>query len=305
MAAADQLFCGDNLAVLREHISTASVDLVYLDPPFNSGRTYRLKAGRADAFTDTWRWSEQAEADYAELLVADIPGLRHDVLPAFRALLGESDALAYLVWMAPRLAELRRVTAPTGSVFLHCDPAMSHYLKALMDAVFGADSFRNEIIWHHQLGAMAGTRQLPSKHDVILFYSRGPSWTFHKVRGPVTAQMERKYCHEDDAGRFMMSYGRKYYLKGGKPLDDVWDIPALAPTSAERLGYPTQKPVRLLERILDVASDEGDLMLDPCCGAGTSVAAAAGMGRRWQAIDVNPVAISMVEQRLAALETVG
>lgn len=304
----NRLYYGDNLDVLRQHISAETVDLVYLDPPFNSNRSYNVIFNRHDvtaddaaqiqAFDDTWRWTPIVEEQYARYIGGELTGSVADALTSFRLLLGENDPMAYLVNMAPRLVELHRVLKPTGSMFLHCDPVMSHYLKVLLDTIFGFDKFQNEIIWHHQLGAMAGKAKFPSKHDVIFWYSKGKSPKFNKLRGEVTPQMDKKYSHEDEGGRYMMSYGKKYYLKGGKPYDDVWDIPAIAPTSSERLGYPTQKPLALLERVLAAGSDEGDIILDPFCGCGTAVDAAIRLDRQWVGIDITYIAIDLIEKRL-------
>lgn len=307
--ALNRLYYGDNLDVLRQHVPAATVDLVYLDPPFNSDRNYNVIFNRHDvvgdadraqiqAFDDTWRWTPVTEQQYASYIGGELPNAVADALAAFRTLLGENDAMAYLVNMAPRLVELHRVLKPTGSIHLHCDPVMSHYLKVLLDTIFGFDRFQNEIIWHHQLGAMAGKAKLPSKHDVVFWYSKGKTPKFNKLRGDVTPQMDKKYSHEDEAGRYMMSYGKKYYLKGGKPFDDVWDIPAIAPTSGERLGYPTQKPLALLERIIAAGSDEGEVILDPFCGCGTALDASIRLNRQWIGIDITYIAVDLIEKRL-------
>lgn len=305
----NRLYRGDNLEVLRWHIASESIDLVYLDPPFNSKRSYYVIFHRdsdgedgdapVPAFDDTWRWTRSVSEQYHRCVTGELPAQVAAALTALHTLLGENDAMAYLVNMAPRLVELHRVLRETGSVYLHCDPVMSHYLKVLLDAIFGFDKFRNEIVWHHQLGAMTAKSRFPSKHDVILWYSKGGNPKFHKLRGEITPQMLRKYSHEDENGRYMVSYGRKYYLKGGKPLDDVWDIPAIAPTSKERLGYPTQKPLALLKRIIAAGSDEGDVVLDPFCGCGTAIDAAIQLNRRWIGIDITPIAIDLVKRRLA------
>jgi len=305
----NRLFYGDNLDVLRRDIQASTVDLIYLDPPFNSNRSYNVIFNRHDttndadaaqihAFDDTWQWTPVTEQQYERYVGGEIPTAVSDALRSFRLLLGENTAMAYLVNMAPRIVELHRVLKSTGSIFLHCDPVMSHYLKVLLDTIFGFDKFQNEIIWHHQLGAMAGSSKFPSKHDVILWYSKGKNPTYNKLRGEVTQQMAAKYSHEDAGGKYMMSYGKKYYLKGGKPYDDVWDIPAIAPTSAERLGYPTQKPLALLERVILAGSDQGDVVLDPFCGCGTAIDAAIRADRQWLGIDITYIAIDLIEKRL-------
>lgn len=305
----NKLYYGDNLDVLRQNIPAGTVDLVYLDPPFNSNRSYNVIFNRHDtspnddaaqiqAFDDTWRWTPATEEQYARYISGELPAPVSDALTAFRTLLGENDAMAYLVNMAPRLVEMHRVLKTSGSMYLHCDPVMSHYLKVLLDTIFGVDRFQNEIIWHHQLGAMAGTAKLPSKHDIVFWYSRGKTPTFNKLRGEVTRQMAAKYSHEDEGGKYMMSYGKKYYLKGGKPFDDVWEIPAIAPTSGERLGYPTQKPLALLERIIQSGSNEGDTVLDPFCGCGTAIDAAIRLDRNWVGVDITYIAVDLIEKRL-------
>jgi DNA modification methylase len=308
--AKNRLFYGDNLDVLRDRVAPDSVDLIYLDPPFNSNRNYNVIFARNDAvdnpaeaqieaFSDTWRWSTDTEQQYQALVNNASYGETADALMAFRKLLGANDAMAYLVNMAPRLVEMRRVLRDSGSLVLHCDPTMSHYLKVLLDTIFGLQNFRNELIWHHQLGAMAGSSKFPSKHDVLLFYSKSKKWTFNKLRGEVTPQMKAKYSHQDEGGFYMMSYGKKYYLKGGKPFDDVWDIAAIAPTSAERLGYPTQKPLALLERVVGALTNEGDVVLDPFCGCGTAIDAAIRLDRQWVGIDITYIAVDLIEKRIS------
>ncbi len=159
--------------------------------------------------------------------------------------------------------------------------------------------FVNEIVWHYGLGAARGRRRLLTKHDVIFWYAGSPGYTFNLLRDEPTPAMLDKYRHVDEAGnRYMNSYGKRYLLKGGKPLDDVWDIPAIAPTSKERAGYPTQKPLALLQRIVQLASNPGDLVLDPFCGSGTTLVAAQHLGRRWIGIDSNPQAIAIARRRL-------
>lgn len=307
MTDANRLFFGDNFDVMRQSLPAATVDLVYLDPPFNSNRSYNVifsrhqvesDAAQIQAFDDTWRWTPVTEQQYEQYTNGSLePGVS-DALRSFRLMLGENDAMAYLVNMAPRLVELHRVLKQTGSLFLHCDPVMSHYLKVLLDTIFGFDHFQNEIVWHHGLGAMAGKNKFPSKHDIIFWYSKGATPVFNKLRGEVTPAMAAKYCHEDASGKYMMSYGKKYYLKGGKPYDDVWDIPAISPTSSERLGYPTQKPLALLERIIAACSNEDDIVLDPFCGCGTAIDAAIRLNRRWIGIDITYIAIDLIEKRL-------
>lgn len=302
----NQLYYGDNLKVLRRHVPDGSVDLVYLDPPFNSNATYnvlyRQRDGTASpsqvqAFDDTWHWDRAAAEQYEDVI--DCGGRVAQALKALRDYLGGSDMLAYLTMMAPRLSELRRTMTNTASIYLHCDPSAHHYLKLMMDAVFGPECFRNEIIWHYGLGGRAPSDRFSGKHDNILFYAKSDEAVYTKPRGKVTEAMRQKYCHEDEDGRYMMGGGKKYYLKGGKRLDDVWDIPTLSPTAGERLGYPTQKPEALLERIIKASSNEGDMVLDPFCGCGTAVAAAQKMSRSWIGVDITHLAINLIKSRMA------
>ncbi|MBN2207721.1 MAG: restriction endonuclease [Candidatus Coatesbacteria bacterium] len=288
---------GDNLEVLRLHVPDQCVDLIYLDPPFNSNATYNIlfaeqngKKSRAQikAFTDTWHWDQGAEQAYVE--VVETSGRVSDAMQAFRKLLGENDMMAYLAMMAPRLKELRRVLKPTGSIYLHCDPTASHYLKLLMDAVFGPENFCNEIIWYFKTGGLS-KRWFGRKHQTMFFYSRTGQYRF-------APQKEKSYLmhkygfsnieiHKDEDGFYTWVYMR-----------DVWDIPALRGNQPEMLGYPTQKPEALLERIIRASSNDGDLVLDPFCGCGTTVCAAQRLNRRWIGIDVTHLAVALIKSRL-------
>jgi DNA modification methylase len=303
------LYYGDNLDVLRQHIASESVDLIYLDPPFNSNATYNALFGEQDgsrsaaqiqAFTDTWRWDQAAVADYQRTV--EQGGKVADALIAMRTFLGPSDMLAYLSMMAPRLMELRRVLKPTGSIYLHCDPTASHYLKLLMDAVFGSNHFLNEIIWHYQTSGGAPKKTLIRDHDTIFRYAKGSTngvtWTAPREPWP---ESTLKKWQRDDAGRIYHIHndtGVRYYIDpSGKLMDDVWDI-TLAARSRERLGYPTQKPLALLERIIAASSNPGDVVLDPFCGCGTAVDAAQRLGREWIGIDITHLAINLIRHRL-------
>ena len=362
----NQLYYGDNLEVLREHIKDESVDLVYLDPPFNSNRAYSLlfkeKSGddsqaQMEAFDDTWVWSYESEALYMELMqTSGTANKVKDALEAMRRLLGDNDVLAYLVMMTARLIELRRVLKPTGSLYLHCDPTASHYLKVVLDAIFGQENFRNEIIWQRSTGKSLSTRRLPNNHDVVLVYSISDALQWFDAEAflpydeqELDAKTAGKYRHRDSDGRLYrldslinpnrnrpnLTYeflgvtrvwrwtkqrmeqgyqegivvqtapGRvpqmKRYLdeQRGRPLGDVWaDIPPINSRAAERLGYPTQKPMALLERIIKLATVEGDVVLDPFCGCGTTVDAAQKLGRRWIGIDVTTLSIDLIDARL-------
>ncbi|MGK3203212.1 DNA methyltransferase [Amycolatopsis sp. MEPSY49] len=361
----NQLFYGDNLDVLRRHVPDESVDLIYLDPPFNSNRSYNVlfkhKSGdesqaQIEAFDDTWVWSQDSESQYHEIINGGAPVRVADTLEAMRRLVGENDVLAYLVMMTVRLVELHRVLKLSGSLYLHCDPTASHYLKIILDAIFGPELFRNEIVWRRTMAKGLMSRRLPSNHDTILVYSKSelPTWVEEAVFQPydqlnLDERTAQKYSQRDSDGRLYqltslinpsqdrpnLTYeflgvtrvwrwtkqrmqeayesglvvqtkpGRvprlKRYLdeQRGKPLDDVWsDIPPLNSRAAERLGYPTQKPVSLLERIIKMASKEGDVVLDPFCGCGTAIAAAERLDRRWMGIDVTYLAVDLIEKRL-------
>lgn len=298
----NRLFYADNLVALRDHVADESVDLVYLDPPFNSNANYnilfRSPTGHAaesqiQAFEDTWHWNDAAE-DAFEQVMRSGQTCAFELLRAMRAFLGENDMMAYLAMMAIRLIELHRVLKPTGSLYLHCDPTASHYLKLLLDAAFGTRNFRREIVWRSGWvsGFKTRTRNWVRNHDTIFYYLRDgkADWTFNKQ---------------------YVAHGADYARRGGggnplgKAIDDVWDDPDLySPNiksfSSEKLGYPTQKPVALLERIIAASSNAGDLVLDPFCGCGTAIHAAQKLKRCWIGIDVTHLAISLIERRMKA-----
>ncbi len=387
------LYYGDNLDVLRNEIASDSVDLIYLDPPFNSQANYNVlfksPAGKAadaqiEAFEDTWHWGEQAERAFADVLASPSTQAA-ELLRAMRSFLGENDMMAYLAMMAVRLIELHRVLKPTGSLYLHCDPTASHYLKLLLDGIFGPRDFRSEIVWKRS-SAHSDTKQGRKLHghihDIILFYTKGEEWTWNEVytpydesyvgrdyrlrdeetgrhyrRGDLTAARpggdteydwrvrkqegirERWQADLDDeylepkpgweykavrpyTGRYwayskenmrqfaleerlrhtfdgMPEYKRYLDEMPGVPLQDLWtDITPIIAGTQERLGYPTQKPVALLERIISASSNPGDLVLDPFCGCGTTIHAAQKLGRAWIGIDITHLAISLIERRL-------
>ena len=307
------LYYGDNLDVLRRHVADESVDLVYLDPPFNSNATYNVlfaerngsrAAAQIKAFEDTWEWDEAAAKAYEETVEAG--GLVSRAMQAFRTFLGDSDMLAYLAMMAPRLVELRRVLKPTGSVYLHCDPTASHYLKMLMDAVFGPENFLNEIVWSYRRYT-AKSRRFQRLHDAILFYGRSDRAVFNDMRGEYGEKSGVADSHykQDDEGRWYRWQKRKgqepykiFLSPEGRRLGDVWDIPHINASARERLGYPTQKPEALLERIIKASSNEGDVVLDPFCGCGTAIAVAQRLNRRWIGIDITHLAIGLIKHRL-------
>lgn len=268
--SANRLVLGDNLELMRT-LPDESIDLIYADPPFFTGRDPRTAgaAGRAPLrFADTWA----------------------------------GGLASYIAWLGGRLVEMRRLLRPTGVLYVHCDWHAGHYIKVELDRIFGQRCFQNEVIWHYGLGAANASRHFLRKHDTVFVYRRSDAAKFRLQRGAVTPAMEAKYCHEDAGGRYMMARGRKYYLRGGKRLDSVWDIPALAATSGERLGYPTQKPEALLERIILASSDRGDVVADFFCGAGTTPAVAQRLGRRWLACDTSADAVTITETRLRQRE---
>ena len=292
----DRLFYGDNLDILRDCIADETVDLIYLDPPFNSNASYNILFHEANGrqspaqirvFEDTWHWDQAAETAFSEI-VARGSGKVVDVIRHLRGFLGSNDMMAYLVMMAIRLVELRRVLKSTGSIYLHCDPKASHYLKVVMDAVFGAKNFQNEFIWYYS-GGGASKQRWARKHDVILFYTAGAKWTFNAdaVRVP--------YKWVDGQPR---ADGSERNLEAGKLADDVWEHHGIMPWAAERLGYPTQKPEALLERIIKASSNKGQVVLDPFCGCGTAVVVAQKLGRKWMGIDITHLAIALIKNRL-------
>lgn len=387
----NQLFYGDNLAVLRESIADETVDLIYLDPPFNSSASYNVlfKAPSGDqsqaqieAFEDTWHWTTEGSERAFDEVVTGPHSDASIMLRAMRTALGDNDMMAYLAMMAVRLIELHRVLKPTGSLYLHCDPTASHYLKMLLDGIFDPRNFRSEVIWKRSSAhsdAKQGRKLHGHIHDVIFFYTKGADWTWNDVytayddtyvgrdyrlkdeetgrhfrRGDLTAARpggdteydwrvkkheganERWLADLDDeflkpkagweykavrpyTGRYWAYSKRQFAEEGrlrhtfdgmpeykryldempGVPLQDLWtDITPIIAGTRERLGYPTQKPVSLLERIISSSSNENDVVLDPFCGCGTTIHAAQKLNRRWIGIDVTHLAIALVERRL-------
>lgn len=359
------LYYGDNLDILGRYIKDESIDLIYLDPPFKSNQNYNVlfkerngtkSSAQIKAFEDTWHWDRKAEDTYIEI-VEKLPKKIADLIKAFRSFLGENDMMAYLVMMAIRLQELHRVLKPTGSVYLHCDPTASHYLKLVMDAVFGVRNFRNEIIWK-RASAHNDPRRCGHIHDVILFYSKTNGYNWYPQYTPYSPKYLDAEWHLLPSGRYykaenmldprntmaeydfmetkarwrtnfakMMglwnapqtevpnSHGRIKLGRNGKPikrcriifldelpgvaLQSIWsDIISLRGGASERLGYPTQKPEALLDRIIKASSNEGDIILDPFCGCGTTIAVAEKLKREWIGIDITHLAISLMKHRL-------
>lgn len=294
------LYCGDNLHILRTCLVAKSVDLIYLDPPFYSQRAYqasfrKLSGGlhgsnQAHAFLDIWRWDAATEQAYMQLLASGSEPL-HRTMNALRAILGEGSLLAYLLMMAVRLVELHRVLKSTGSVYLHCDPAASHYLKILMDVVFGAGFFRNEIVWGYKTGG-ASKAHFARKHDLIFFYSKSDTYHFNALKEKSYMMhsygFKKSTFQRDARGEYTWVY-----------MKDVWELPALGAADRQRLGYPTQKPEALLERIIQVSSREGDVVLDPFCGSGTTLAVAQRLGRGWIGIENHYLGLAYQQYRLA------
>ncbi|HEX3747671.1 MAG TPA: DNA methyltransferase [Bryobacteraceae bacterium] len=378
----NHLFYGDNLTVLREHIKDETVDLVYLDPPFNSQANYNIlfkspagiqSQAQIEAFEDTWHWNQHAEQAFDEVMSSGNSDVA-EMLRAMRSFLKENDMMAYLTMMAVRLLELHRVLKPTGSLYLHCDPTASHYLKTLMDAVFGATNFRSELIWK-RTGAHSAADRWGDIHDTILYYTKSDDRTWNEILLPHSGEYSARYknvgkggelwaddnltapgVRHGDSGAVWRGYDPtakgvhwkanlktverlvgtdkakelpttqkldlldengfihwpksrsgdgegfprfKRYLSEGVAVQDViMDIPPLNSQAQERLGYPTQKPLALLERILKVSSNEDDVVLDPFCGCGTTIHAAQKLRRKWIGIDITHLAISLIEKRL-------
>ena len=355
----NRLYYGDNLGILREHIADGCVDLVYLDPPFNSNATYNVlfrspegkeSPAQIEAFDDTWHWSEPAENAYWEVL----HGANTDaalLLESMRKFLGENDMMAYLSMMAVRLIELHRVLKKTGSLYLHCDPTASHYLKILLDAIFGPTNYGNECVWQRTSSKGLAFTRFARNHDIILRYTRSGEWKWnaqYKAHDPAYLEKFYRYIEANTGRRYQLdnllnpnkdrpnltyeflgvtrvwrwtkARMQKAYEAGlviqskeggvprlkryldeqeGNPIDDVWtDILPVQAQAQERLGYPTQKPVALLERIISASSNEGDVVLDPFCGCGTTVHAAQKLNRQWIGIDVTHLAISLIKRRL-------
>jgi DNA modification methylase len=301
----NELYYGDNLDVLRRYIGDDSIDLVYLDPPFNSNQDYNVlfaeqdgsrSAAQIQAFADTWLWDNVVAESYQE--VVESGGAVSQAMQAFRTFLGENNMLAYLSMMAPRLTELRRVMKPTGSIYLHCDPTASHYLKMLMDAVFKPQNFQNEVIWWYRKWSKS-TNHFLRNHDVLLFYSKEPEHAFNILRVPLAASTLRRFGGKKqefaDEERTRKVTTDEDSEGGFRP--DVWSINLLPAAAAERLGYPTQKPLALLDIIIQASSNSGDVVLDPFCGCGTTLAAAQTLGRHWVGIDITHLAITLIRHR--------
>ena len=370
------LHFGDNLQVLRDHVQTESVDLIYLDPPFNSSATYNLlfeeSTGQAsdaqiEAFRDTWEWGDSAAQAYEDVMSA--AGDVSLIMKGLKSWLGTSAMMAYIAMMAARLLHLKRALKPTGSLYLHCDPKASHYLKIILDAVFDHEGFRNEVIWK-RTSAHSAAKRWGDIHDSILFYTKSNNYAWNQIFTAYDEKYLKRYKRADRDGRrwtddnltapgirrgnsgaswrgfdptekgnhwkasakavveligaeaaaalsttekldVLDEHGmiywpdsdgyprfKRYLGKGLPPQDVIADIPPLNSQARERLGYPTQKPLALLERIIAASSNEGDVVLDPFCGCGTTIEAAETLNRQWMGIDVTHYAITLIEARL-------
>jgi len=361
------LFYGDNLYILREHIPSESIDLIYLDPPFNSSRSYNVlfkdesgteSEAQITAFEDTWHWSIATEQTYSELLTI-APDHVAKMIESLRGFIGTNQMMAYLVMMAVRLVELHRVLKPTGSLYLHSDPTASHYLKIILDTIFNPRNFRNEIIWQRTSAHGNVLQKYGAVHDTIFFYTSSDKFTWNQQYTPYNEDyIEMFFDQQDSNGRRYArrdltasmdraSSGQIYTWKGitpppsrcwamtkekmdvleaqgrihwpkkeggmprlklypedlpGVPLQDIWgDTKVIHNLSSERLGYPTQKPLALLDRIIQASSNPGDVVLDPFCGCGTAIASARRLGRKWIGIDITHLAIALQKYRLAAM----
>ena len=359
----NSLHYGDNLDVLRnrDDFPNDSIDLIYLDPPFNSKRDYNVlyktptghdSDSQITAFEDSWHWGDQAAREYLDLTKQPNTELS-ELIQALRQFLKETDMMAYLVMMANRLLEMHRVLKPTGSLYLHCDPTASHYLKIVLDGVFGKENYINEIIWQRTNSHNMATKAFVRSNDTILLYSKSGSFLFNTIYTDYGPEQLKRFKEDENgrlykaenltfssrsgarnfvwrgtrppenrswgasleqleawyaSGRILLKKdgtprldGLKIYLDEtkGKPLTSNWtDIDRVGNTAGERLGYPTQKPLALLERIVQASSNEGDIILDPFCGCGTAVHAAQKLNRKWIGIDITHLAISLIEKRM-------
>ena len=307
------IWTGDNLDILRG-MNSECVDLIYLDPPFNSNRDYEAPIGSkaaGAAFKDTWTLSD---LDVAWMgLIADEQPAIANLLHTARLIHGKGMQ-SYLTMMAVRLLEMRRVLKETGSIYLHCDPTASHYLKLLMDAVFGSANFRNEVVWSFTGRLMFTPYRFNAKHNSLLFYAKSKGHKLNEVTETITrdeyVQMKKQQIHIAEDGREWIwghagkgkSHEYRIYidevLSKGRHLSTVWRIPIINTSSKERVGYPTQKPLALLERIIQASSNPGDVVLDPFCGCATACVAADQLGRKWVGSDISPKAGELVNMRL-------
>lgn len=300
MVSINKIYFGDNLDILRRYIKDKSIDLTYLDPPFNSKKPYNIiynKNAQVKAFEDTWHWTEEIQKTYEDIINQSKNDKIINAMESFRGMLGDNNLMAYLTMMSIRLIELYRVLKDDGSIYLHCDPTASHYLKIIMDNIFGVENFRNEIVWCYR-GASTASSWFPRKHDIILFYSKGDKFKFNIQFGPHTNAQLSRYNVIVDGERYANMKGKLRKLGIGVRLMDWWEIPQIPNNSKERTGYPTQKPLALLERIIKAGSNPGDIVLDPFCGCATAMIASERLGRKWIGIDVTYMSIDLLKKRM-------
>ena len=294
------LFLEDNLPVLRG-LDSDSIDLIATDPPFNKGVPAfkgTTKAGQNVEFKDVWNWDEDVHVDWTNSILGKHPSLYAAIYAANKT--AGYDMGAFLCWMAVRVLEMHRVLKPTGSMYLHCDPTASHYLKAMMDAIFGRKQFRNEIVWGYPASPSAAKRDFPRKHDTILRYSKGQEWTFNgdAVRVPYADSSMHRIQYAANASTVMRGETIKLHGKGKIP-PTVWtDIQQSYRYRSEHTGYPTQKPLALYKRMIAASSNPGDMVLDPFAGCATTCVAAEQLGRQWIGIDIREEAGDVIRERL-------
>lgn len=292
------MFIMDNLSVL-DNLNSACVDLIYLDPPFNSNRHYAAPVGSAAAgaeFKDAWTLDDVDEA-WIDVIQDENKSLA-TFLESVKGFGGKGD-MSYLIYMSRRLLEMHRVLKESGSIYLHCDATMSHSLKIVMDCIFGKKNFRNEIIWCYR-GAGYPKKDFGKRHDVLLRYSKTKDYTFNldAVREEYAETTKQRFKHYIGNKRKGTDFGEQSLNPLGKHPDDWWQIQPIAPSAKERKGYPTQKPLKLLEKIIKASSNPGDIVLDPFCGCATALVAAEALERQWIGIDISPKAEMLVKSRL-------
>ena len=301
------IFCRDNLDILQG-INSESVDLIYLDPPFNKNKTFTAPIGSSAegaSFKDYFR-EEDVKDEWVEIIKEDHIEL-YNFLNGVKSISNSKHYLynyCYLCYMAIRLIEMRRILKDTGSIYFHCDPTMSHYIKIMMDIIFGEDNLRNEIVWSYQ-GTGEPKNFFKRKHDILLFYSKGEDNFFDDDGSSekISDFSKSKYTKTDDSGFFKEirhSTGKihKQYMRDKQRIRDVWDISIINSMAKERKGYPTQKPLKLLERIIKSSSKENDVVLDPFCGCATTCIASEKLNRKWIGIDISIKAYDLVRERL-------
>ncbi|MEM0099319.1 MAG: DNA methyltransferase [Thermoplasmata archaeon] len=308
----NKLYYGDNLEVLRKYIANESIDLIYLDPPFNSKAEYNVlykesngnkSISQIKAFSDFWHWDEESQKTYEYLIEnSSVPAKVKNLIISLHNFLGNNDMSAYLVMMTVRLLELHRVLKRTGSIYLHCDPTASHYIKLVLDAIFGENNFRNEIIWAYRTGGV-GKKRFARKHDIIFFYTKSDQYKFNPLKERIYYEKPFIDTKKDEQGRYYADVFIRDVLEDKINIVENGEVNTLnvkpvLNVSKERLGYPTQKPTDLIEIFIRASSDEGDIVLDPFCGCGTTLDVAEKLHRQWIGIDITHLAIHVVKNRL-------